>query len=221
MFTKALRLVGKDLFVLKHERIFVLLFTVAILFVAVAAGNSPWTMMFFGLFPIIIYISYTFSQDYRGAERLYASLPVRRSEIVVARYAGTFSIAVAILSVSYLLNLIGVRALPNVVHPLPVEFAAYFVALYALVCAASLPVYFRVGVVKARAVMLLLYMLPGVVGGALIGLKSGDVPAALGGLTRFPPVVSPWIVFLIPLLALAALAGSAPLSVRFFRRRDI
>lgn len=215
------KLVAADYLTLRHERMFVFLFVLMTALSAIISGRSPWFLLLFGLFPVMNFIGYTFAFDSQGADRLFASLPVRRRDIVRARYLGAGVVVLSLVTASYLLNALLSLLAPKAVLRIPGSFFAYFALLFALVAGIMLPVYFRVGVVKARAALMLVYVAPAVLAGIFLRLGGGVLGPAPSTAGNFlPPLPPPLLVFL-PLLALLLLALSLRLSRRYYQAREL
>jgi ABC-type transport system involved in multi-copper enzyme maturation permease subunit len=121
---------------------------------------------------------FSIEEKYR-TERFFASLAVRRRDIVFARY-GNLAIIVAVYCVlAVVANHAEILAGNPAAHPVSLGYFALTVSLIAFYSAISFPFYFKLGVLKARAVTILLMIVPMTGIGFLMGLSytAGFMPS--------------------------------------------
>jgi hypothetical protein len=237
----------KDALVLGHEKRSLVTWAILLLMSPLfsAAGNPFFALLFCAL-PVITWGNLMFGYDEKhGGDRFLASLPVTRTQIVIARYCGAAATALATLgimcalhplaafaqrslegSVVSLFARIGVSqaAATRFVTPVTGFFVALYLGFIAVYVGVLYPLCYKVGLVKSRNVTILLMILPGIAGGMLIGLDRID-PGTRGVVAPLSALFSASV----PAAAMAAivagcaavLAGSALLSVRFLRARDL
>lgn len=201
-------------------------------------GSNPFFAVMFSVFPAYTMATLLFSYDEKyGADRFFASLPVSRASMVIARYGGVLLAALAGLAISCGSDLLFL-ALGSGVKPFGGLFFLSFAAFFTVNVSLIIPLYYKVGIAKARIVSLLLMMVPGMAGGALIGwnqMMPGatlSVPGAASGTSVsgalasagsvFSTLRMPGFVFPAVLAGcLAVLAASALVSVRIFRAKEL
>jgi ABC-type transport system involved in multi-copper enzyme maturation permease subunit len=202
-------LVYKDFLLLRKEGMAFLFFALALLggFLAV---EKPAIAILLSMLPAYWSIAYSNAYDYKyGAEAVLASLPVARTEVVVAKYLtglvamglglGLAALGALVASLSGLL-------------PGPVDFgflAAAFGSSSAYL-SLSLAAYFRFGYLKSRWVTILLFMALGAVVGALPAAPAGG--RALAGSLA---------LVLFDLGSLLVLALSCAYSARRFSVKEL
>lgn len=225
MRSRVLQLLAGDVIAVRRQRFF----WISLLGypgAAVMAGRAP-TGVLLALIPVLSYINATFLFEGRShADRFTASLPVTRSEIVLARYLG--SVIVGALSVALLAVLCWGLALASHHRFVPLSWgaAALFGGVAGLTIAFSLASSFALGYAGGRAVRSVATMLLVVVP-IFIAVNAGSVSLAQPMATSFA-----WLARLPDLLPAAALratvaagllllVGSLPVAVASFARREL
>ncbi len=200
-----------------------LLFAVVFIFIGWGTGSQATVigmMMMYGM----IYASYPFAVgEKNGIDALYATLPLTRCDVVRGRYFFVLMLnaAAGVLSLAVSAGLALARGDAfNVPEALFTVLACFL--LYTFAQAVQLPLYFRLGYAKAKALAYLpLVAMPAVV--ILIsGFAVADAPPrffadALNWLSANMGVVLAGAV----LVWMAAMAASIALSQRFYRARDL
>jgi hypothetical protein len=237
----------KDALVLGHEKRTIITWAILLLMspLFTAAGN-PFFALLFCVLPILTWGNLMFGYDEKhGGDRFLASLPVTRTQIVIARYCGAVAAALVTLGLMCALNPLAALAQRGLEGPVVSAFArigvsqttatrfvppvtGFFVALYlgffAVYVGLLYPLCYKMGLVKSRNVTIILMFLPGIAGGMLIGMDRID-PGTRGAVAS----LSAFFDASVPVAAMAAivagcaavLAGSALLSIRFLRARDL
>ena len=108
-----------------------------------------------------------------GTEKFFASLPVRRMDLVLTRYFEVIVITVLILILGYFSNTIS-RVFGRPDLQLPVAYYATVSIIFSLVASFSLPFYFKYDAIKGSIISLFF---------GIIVLSQG----VLYGLTKMPP----------------------------------
>jgi hypothetical protein len=224
MRSRVLSLLRKDAIVLKHERMLFFSYAVVVPIAALVWAGNPWFTLLFGMMPVLNYCAYVFSFDHKyGAERFIVSLAVRRKDVVLARYANIALLTLAILLLMYLINAAAMLAVPALSRPMPLGLGVFFLAFASVSVAVSLPLFFRLGYMKGRLFLTLLVMLPAVAGGVLTGIQGFSGSRSLGSALSFMRggSLSPAAAVFLVAASLAALGLSVPLSVRFYRMKEL
>jgi ABC-type transport system involved in multi-copper enzyme maturation permease subunit len=193
----------------------------ALLLVLVAPVISPWPAFGIGAAAIVMSLlaSNPFSADERGhLDTLYATLPISRRSIVVARYLALvlLYVAVALLAtVAVIVVTISQGKIVDFVSLGAVNGASLLVFTIAL--AVQLPFFFSVGFTRARLMTFIPVVV--VVGGAAIASQTGmlehtDVVSEIG---RHLDIL--WVS--TPIVAAIALAASIAISSARYGRRAL
>jgi hypothetical protein len=171
-------------------------------------------------------------------ERFFASLPVRRKDIVLARYAGVMAIAGAYFVVAYLVNAVSILLVPlyggaqiylkvfgkTEVQTIPLGYCATVLVLVAIIPALTFPLYFKLGLAKAKTITTLLLAIFMALITLIILLPSGGshrvmkvIPAVMTA--PFPRD----LLFILLLIAAAILLWgvSIPVAVALYSRKDL
>ncbi|MDR2903271.1 MAG: ABC-2 transporter permease, partial [Clostridiales bacterium] len=125
------------------------LFTAVFIFIGI--GTSPATsigmIMMFGL----IYTTYPFAVgDKNGIDLLYATLPIKKSDIVVGRYFFAVMWNLLVAAVAVAASLVMVRATSADMSTADIFVTALVCfGLFSLIGAIQLPIYFKYGYAKA------------------------------------------------------------------------
>ena len=213
-------LMRRDLVAVKGFRAFWIYLFFLLFAVPVSQSNPPFAALF-ALFPVLLYVSYIFSSDQRyNVERFFASLPVRRRDIVFSRYAAIFLGQVGILTFIYLAGaILAALGVPRF-KPLSLNLAAFSAAVFCVAFGIALVLYFALGDLKARISMMILVMVPSLLGSWFL------VPPGLPGIgnLNMPHVsiqLSAVACVVIILCALAFYAGTIPIAVGVYQKRDL
>jgi ABC-type transport system involved in multi-copper enzyme maturation permease subunit len=177
------------------------------------ASSPPATALVMWMFTAILAFGPLAVEESQGTEALWNSLPVRRSDVVVARYLS------ALFGV--VLGLVVAWAFARV----PVAFCGLTFAWLTLVISLFLPCYFRCGIGRGIAVFALLSLgllvVMAVVGGLILRHAGGPPEQAPELVASWIRARAAWIGAALALAMLPITAASAVLSVRFYERRDL
>jgi ABC-type transport system involved in multi-copper enzyme maturation permease subunit len=226
MSSSILSLMAADFQVLWSEKTVLIAFLVSFAFFSVFASSLQVASM---LFTVYILTSYTFSvfslEEKYHAERYIASLPVKRRDVVFARYANTMVVIVVYFILAFLVNIAFLIVKFTPARPIPLEYCAIVFAAACLTSAVCVPSFFRLGITRSRAVIMLVLVIPfmgyGLVMGfgPSIGLLPAQASTATIPITSLP--LRPLDSILMAVAALLVWAASIPLSVFLYSRRDL
>lgn len=215
-------LVWKDLVLTKKINIFLLaLYTLLLSFVAAKMPVLPEILYGFCIL-MFVYIITIYSNTYdekSNSEIVLNSLPIKRSEIVTAKY---ISIVINILISSFFIiastNLFAAGGLTFAVR------TAGFIDIFISFCLVSLifslyyPIYFKLGAGKARLLNILLYILVFFTP-SLLGRFSNKIVAyiPLEGLSF---IGNRGLILSLFIVSIGIYCLSYQLAKRFYQRRD-
>ena len=209
-------LVQKDI-KLQKRTMFFMLFFIFMLLVSLSssqvASDSPYITVSVGgaIFWMMSVCSY---EGFYKMDRLFASLPISRAEMVYARYASGFLTIINVIALSaifgWFITVLNIRkgALLITWMDALVAFTGASLLLFGY-----LPVYFKLGYLRSRMVNIAVFAILG----ALIVLLSLLVDK-LGLATATTPLVT--IILGVLLWAVLAFL-SIKLAVKFFRQREL
>lgn len=215
-------------------------------FVLHAAAAFPFPGMYLlltFLFPLFLAVGPLLVEIKYPTDRLWASLPLRRWELVCARYAAaTLGLAIG-LGASLVLSVLLWAVFPPVRWPAPpplvVASAAFGLAfLLAWLLCAYLPFVFRFGAARGPVVFacaflglsvlvsaaqhLVATLFPGAGSSWVAAVLRSPGKAVLGALAAVRDLWgTPVLWALLAAFTLALAAASLALSIRFYRRRDL
>lgn len=210
-------LVRKDIRLQKRTIFFMLFFIIMLLF-SFSSGStttytSPYITVSIGgaIFWTMSVCSY---EGFYKMDRLFASLPISRAQLVYARYASGFLTIINVIAISGifggLLTLFGIRPESFVISWVD-ALASFFGA--SILLFGYLPVYFKLGYLRSRMVNIAVFA----VLGAFIVLISLLVDSL--GLSA---ETTPAILLILAIVLWAALAYlSIRLSVKFYKERAL
>ena len=151
-------LMRKDFCVLCSEKTTGLLFAALLALSAAFAYSLNFSSLVFVMFTASSYIMNIFGleEKYR-TETFFASLPVRRKDIVFARYGEVLAIAAAYFALAYLSNTISFYAGKTAVRLIPIGYCASVLLVLSFISSFTFPFYFKLGLAKAKIVTTLLF----------------------------------------------------------------
>jgi hypothetical protein len=227
MANKVLVLIGKDFRSLWSEKITGLSLLFLLAMSALSASSVTFSGLGIAFFTTSFYIMSVFSlEESFRTERFFASLPVRRRDMVLARYGGIIAITAAYFALAYAINAVFILAGMPKARPIPIGYCATVLALVAFFSSFALPFYFKFGMAaKARIVTMFLIILPMTVGGALIG--QGNAGASLPVMKAFTELMAnpfprdPLVVLITFGAAFLLWGTSIPVAVLLYSKRDL
>jgi hypothetical protein len=180
--------------------------------------------LIFSLYSISSYAILIFGLEERyHAYRYTASLGVSRRDIVIARYGNTLAMTVIYLACVFLLNTLFIFIGNPAARPIPFSHHAVLIAAVLLFSAMTLPFYFALGLTKARAVILPLWIIPITVPGLFMLLSPGvGLGSWASAFTSSRLLPFGTLTCLIVMGAAVVLWGaSISLSVLLYSRKDL
>lgn len=163
--------------------------------------------------------SYGFSiSENAHLESLYATLPISRRQVVIARYAVVLGIVVGLGLAGVVFDAVAAVIRHQNWSPVSsLAFLAASIAVAGLVVAVQFPFFFALGYLRARFVTwLAIALVIAAVALLMMPVSPGStgIIATIGQIGPFWPLAG-------LLIALATLTGSAELSIRLYRRKDL
>lgn len=199
-----------------------LLLILGVSFIVTYANESAIVVI--GLFMgfATIYISYPFAVgDQNGIDALYVSLGLKRNHIVSGRYLWSIlvDLIAVILATSVSLLLFKVMnaaiSLPEV---LSISVIMFF--LFSLIQATQMPLYFKMGYMKAKTLSYLPFLLIGaltLLGFSLFNNASIPFITSILSWVEYHPLAT---IFIVIFLWLILLTVSMQISLKFYRNRE-
>ncbi|NLD38082.1 MAG: ABC-2 transporter permease [Desulfatiglans sp.] len=215
-----INLVRRDFDALKSDRIMsnlsTALFTLSVIFASLVNDISLLPLFLF----IYNYIQNLFSLDEKHpTEKYFASLPVRRSEIVLSRYLGVVVITAIYLLIAYLVNrgfiFFNFSLSVEARQPLPAGYIILVFLILAFLTSFTLPFYFRFGFSKSNGVSVILWMVLGAL--TLASFFDSD-RSSLTDFIFCQEITGSIILFGSAVLLLAI---SVPLTVALYNKKDL
>jgi ABC-2 type transport system permease protein len=224
MASRVWSLIRKDYSSILSEKMTAIVFLVLFTLSAVMTSSLSFAGLGMAFFSISVYVLNVFTLEEKfHTERFFASLPLRRRDIVLARYGGVMAIMVAFFVLAFLWNAVFILTGKSEARPIPLGYCATVILAEAGFTSLSLPLYFKFGMAaKARTVTMLLVVLPMTLVGALYGI--GNAGASLPVMKDFIANPYPQGLPLALLLIGAAIllwGASIKLAVLFYSKRDL
>ena len=225
-------LVWKDLLIMKRYLWLVSIYVLFALFVfrtmpggALSAATVGATYM--------LMVQVIIQDDLNKSEIMLNSLPLRRQDIVLAKYLSVFLYATFVI-LSYLLaqGVVSVTGIPIPISQISLEGISGALASMAVLISIYFPIYFKFGYLRSRMVGMILFLacllfLPMAVDLTVHGLGGMSNPT-LQNIVAITQEFGNWlqtqadwqIASYLFALALVLVAASAHLSLRFYTRRE-
>jgi hypothetical protein len=220
-----LNLLFKDLLIQKKNFLFALFYLIFLIFVfqeppmsdAVYATNTV----------VIVYLFTTCASSYDDKNRsevLLNSLPVRRREIVLAKYLSTFLYAViGLAGTIFFMAVLDAAGLKSLGRMPGLQEIVGSLSAAVLLNSVYYPLYFKFGAIKVRLfsiiVFVLIFLLPGFLVGYFKSHSSGE--AAVGLVTAVLNTPG-WLQgSAIAVLLLAVLLVSLVLSLKIYKNKEL
>lgn len=146
-------LIRRDFCALWSEKTMGVMFVALLVFTACFASLINFASLLFLLMTAYTYIQNVFSLDekYR-TELFFASLPVRRVEIVIARYCGVLAIAVVYFALAYFVNACSILG-GKAERVIPLGYCATVLMILSVITSLTFPFYFKFGFARAKNVI--------------------------------------------------------------------
>jgi len=225
MANNVLNLIRKDFIALWSEKTTGFLFAALLAISALFASYLTFSSLVFLLLVASTHTLNVFNLDEKfRTERFFASLPVRRRDIVLARYGELLAIAGAYFVMAYLANTASILA-GKTEAQIPLGYCASVLVVLAFMSSFTYPFFFKRGLSKAKSVttiLLAIFMAPA---STMIFMRPGDgsnqtAKAFLAAMN------SPFPRDLLHTLLLIGIAillwgVSIPVAVALYSRRDL
>lgn len=235
MWNNILNLIRKDFCSLWNEKLSACMFVAMLVISAVFASSPSFSSLVFVFFTASSYILNVFSLEEKfRTERFFASLPVRRRDIVLARYGGILAIAGAYFVVAYLANAVSIfvgsewehKLLgKTVVRPIPLGYCTSVLVILALISSFTFPLYFKLGLAKAKTILSLFLMVFMALSGVLLISRpsggSNRVMKAIAAVLNSPFPHDLPHALLVMGVAILLWGVSIPLAVALYSRKDL
>jgi ABC-2 type transport system permease protein len=226
MANNIVNLIRKDFWALWSERTMGPMLVVLLAISAIFASYLDYASLLFVVFTAFLYTHNAFSLDEKfRTEKLFASLPVRRRDIVLARYGGMLVIAGAYFVVAYLANVVSILIRKGEVRTIPMGYCATVLVIMAFMTSFSFPFYFRLGLARAKPVTMLLF------GIIMVSTTVMMIPRQSGGSHEAMKVISAILnspfprdllhTLLLTGVAILLWAVSIPVAVALYSKRDL
>ncbi len=226
MANNILSLILKDLCALWSERMMGLMFVCLLAIGAVFASYQDFPSLLFVFMTVSVYIMNVFSLEEKfRTERFMASLPVRRRDIVLARYGGILAIAAVYFVVAYLANVISILIGRPGVRLIPLGYCSTVILILGFTASFTFPFYFKFGMTKAKTVTNLLVTVLMALGVVVMTLRQG------GGSNQARRTISAFLnspfprdlphTLLLMCVAILLLGVSIPVAVALYSRKDL
>ena len=158
-----------------------------------------------------------------NSERYITSLPIKRGEIVVAKYINILLISFVYFILVYVIDILRVK-LTDKQSFIPSSFFVIFFFCILIYVAISFPFCLRFGFGKARFLMMIVLVAPLFLQGVIIGLSSNLDSSAnsamIGNLLNTGSISLLTVVILIT-SGMIIFITSIPLSIFFYKSRDL
>jgi len=225
MASNIVNLIRKDFCALWSEKTMGLTFVGLLVMCAIFASSLTFSSL---MFVFLIASSYTLNvfslEEKFRTERFFASLPVRRRDIVLARYGEIWAIAGAYFVVAYLANAVSILVGKTEVRPIPLGYCATVLVILAFTTSFTFPFYFKLGPAKAKAVTTPLLASVMAMAVAIMAMRpsggSHQVMKAVSAVRNSPfPRDLPHTLLLMG-AAILLWGVSIPVAVALYSRRD-
>lgn len=225
MANNIVSLIRKDFGALWSEKTTGRMFVALLAMSAIFASSRNFSSLLFVLLTASTYILNVFNLEEKfRTERFFASLPVRRREIVLARYGGVLAIAGAYFALAYLANAVAILAGKTGARPISLGYCASVLVILAVITSFTFPLYFRFGVAKAKTITTLALSV-------VMGLSTLILFVPNGGSNRVMKAISavlsspfprdlPYALLMIG-VAILLWGVSIPLAVTLYSRKDL
>jgi hypothetical protein len=226
MRNRIVNLMVKDFRVLLSEKMMAITSIVMFVFCALFGSSLTIAGLLITFYMISMCTLYTFALEEKyHSERFFASLAVKRRDVVTARYMNGLAVTAAYLAIAFLLNAIFLLAGVPIARPITLGYVTLLLAVVAVSSAISMPLYFKFGYARARVLTILVYIVPMAGGGLLTGFSAGTgiMPSLSGSMTAPSALFSldPFPSLLIAAAALMIWGASVPVAVHLYKGRDL
>jgi hypothetical protein len=220
MANNLLSLIGKDFRCLWSEKSNALmLLTLLCMSAAFAAFEGPSSILL-TMMAISGFIQNLFMLDekYR-VDKFFASLPIRRRDIVLARYGAIIPPALLYFAIAYLANALIILFGKPGGRMIPLSYCALGFAVLATYTSLTMPFYFRSGISRAKAATMFLMFAPLMGAWVIFRLFRRGSILLIKSVSLFPLD----IVYVLLAIGMAILICGASLfaSMAWYSKRDL
>jgi len=220
-----LNLLFKDLLIQKKNFLFALFYLVFLIFIF---REPPLSDAVYSTNTVVIVYLFTMHassyDDKNRSEVLLNSLPVRRREIVLAKYLSTFLYAVIGLAGTILfMAVLGVAGLKSLGRMPGLQEIAGSLSGAVLLNSVYYPLYFKFDAMKVRFLSIIVFVLIFFLSGFLVGyLKSHSSGEGAAGLVTAALNTPGWLQgCAVAVLLLAALLVSLAMALRIYKNKEL
>lgn len=173
--------------------------------------------------PLLIYISYPFAVAERGGlERLYLSMPIKRSDIVKARYLLSLLMVVMAYLVTFIMML--VMVLLGAEFKISEEMIGFAVLsiFYLWIFSLQAPIWFKKGYMKARLTTMMPYFIIGLIFPVIVTMSDKAVVTEIINKIKIFVETTPGLTIASYAILVTALflTISYQLSVKFYKQKE-
>lgn len=160
MTSNIVSLIRKDFYSLLSEK---MLGYMPVVYCLIVSSLFASTASYFSLFIMFVTVT-SYIQNVSNLEEKYqtekafASLPVRRSEIVFARYSGVMVITCIYIVMAYLTNGVLIFLTKGKTPPIPIGYFASVILIVSLTTSITIPFNFKYGFSKAKTIIIIIYL---------------------------------------------------------------
>lgn len=217
MAGKIISLIRKDFYTLWSEPgIGVSVFLPVIVLSSVAPAWKSLALIFLPIFTLSYGLNTFMLEEKYRTERFFASLAVRRREIVLSRYFGIAVIMAVHLILAYSANF-GFYLAGKLKFQLPPGYFSLVLMVVSLLISISFPVYFKYGVTKAMNVISFGIM------AAFYALFFAvfKIPGLFEKIRKFSLEDTSIMAFILTGIAILLFAVSISISTKIYSKRDL
>jgi ABC-2 type transport system permease protein len=224
-----INLVRRDFYVILSEKAIGFIFLFILIMSVVTVSRLNLWSMFFLFMLIFFYIQNVFllEEKYR-AEIFSASLPVRRSDLVMARYIGVAAIAGIYILVVYCANALMLYFKVSNIQPIPASYCVNILLTLVLTTSITYPFLFRFGFTKAQTTSRMLIVAVAMVAGGALGARTGVilikskgtgvVSALLSGDIYPQSIITTMVLFGASVILMGV---TIPVTLVFYNKKDL
>lgn len=154
-------LILKDILVQKKYFVAFILFSISIIFLYSHTDSPSNIIVIFIMLPVMITVTCITNMSIKDekAENMINSLPVRRVDVILAKYLSVFVFTIIASGIIYIsstiMNFIGIVYLGRFMN---IEDICAYTLTIVIISSFYLPINFKLGYTKARYILMALYM---------------------------------------------------------------
>ncbi|MGE4282479.1 MAG: ABC-2 transporter permease [Clostridia bacterium] len=152
-------LILKDILIQKKQIVFAMLYIIFLVFAFQSMGPAMFPAGVVAMTYMLIITSCAY-EDKNNSYMILNSLPIKRSQIVLARYiSAVIFLTIAILAYAVISQVISISGIPLKTYPITLEYFLGALFSFSLMNAIYFPIFFKVGYMKARFVNFTLFFI--------------------------------------------------------------